>query len=82
MTWAIVSKNFYRRNLLVRVNQEGILYNRLSQRKTRYWATILYYTLGGWGDYYVESHTTICFSNICQKVMLNGFLCLTCKSHQ
>jgi hypothetical protein len=40
----MVSKNFYYRNILVRVNQEGI-YNRLSQRNTRYWATILYYTL-------------------------------------
>jgi hypothetical protein len=42
--WNIVSNNFFCRNLLVRVNQEGI-YNRLSNRKTRYWATILYYTL-------------------------------------
>jgi hypothetical protein len=42
--WNIVSNNFYYRNLLVLGNQDGI-YNRLSHIKTRYWVTILYYTL-------------------------------------
>jgi hypothetical protein len=44
LEYFIVSNIFYYRNILVRVKQEGI-YNSLSHRKTRYWDTILYYTL-------------------------------------